>query len=73
MKPHSVLQSAKAALAYCRPLSVHRFYWHAMITKPFFQDVDDFGRVTLSCGKVAYQDYSGIEISKDEVNHTIQC
>ena len=44
-----------------------------MITKPFFQDVVDFSRVTLSCGKVAHQDYLGIEVSKDEVIHTIQC
>ena len=44
-----------------------------MITKPFFQDVDDFGRVILACGEVVYQDYLGIEISKDEVIHTIQC
>ena len=41
--------------------------------KPFFQDVDDFGRVTLASREVAYQDYLGIEISKNEVMHTIQC
>ena len=44
-----------------------------MITKPFFQDVDDFGRVTLACEEVVYQDYLGIGISKDEVVNTIQC
>ena len=38
-----------------------------MITKPFFQDVDDFGRTTLACREVAYQDYLRTEISKDEV------
>ena len=44
-----------------------------MITKPFLQDMDDFGRVALACREVAYWDYLGIEISKDEVIHTIQC
>ena len=44
-----------------------------MITKPFLQDVDHFGRVALACREVAYQDYLGIEISKDKIMHTIQC
>ena len=44
-----------------------------MIIKSFFQDVDDFGSITLACREVAYQDYLGIEVSKDEVIHTIQC
>ena len=43
-----------------------------MITKPFLQDVVGFGRVALACREVAYQDYLGIEISRDEVIHTIQ-
>ena len=43
-----------------------------MIIKPFFQGADDVGRVTLACGGFAYQDYLGIEVSKDEVIHTIQ-
>ena len=29
--------------------------------------------MTLTCREVAYQDYLGIEISKDEVKHTMQC
>ena len=48
-------------------------FWPVMITKPFLQDVDDFGRVALACREVVYQDYLGGEISKDEVIHTIQC
>ena len=44
-----------------------------MTTKPFFQDVDDFDRVTVACREVVYQDYLGIEVSKDGVIHTIQC
>ena len=48
-------------------------FWCAMITKSFFQDMDNFGRVTLASGEVAYTDYLGIEVSKDEVIHTIQC
>ena len=46
-------------------------FWHAMIAKLFFQDVDDFDIVTLACWEVAHQDYLGIEVSKDEVIHTI--
>ena len=45
----------------------------AMITKLFLQDVDDFGRVALASWEVAYLDYLGIDINKDEVIHTIQC
>ena len=41
-----------------------------MITKPFFQDVNNF---TLACSEVVYQDYLRMEVSKDEVIHTIQC
>ena len=47
-------------------------FWCVMITKPFLQDVGDFDRVTLACREAVYQDYLGIEISKDEVIHTIQ-
>ena len=43
-----------------------------MITKPFFQDVDDFDRVAFGCREVAYQDYLGTETSKDEAIYTIQ-
>ena len=46
-----------------------------MITKPFFQGVDDFGRVALACREAAYQDELGSEISEDEMMQceNIQC
>ena len=44
-----------------------------MITKPFLKDVDNFGRAALACKEAVYQDYLGVEIGEDGVNHTIYC